>query len=231
MLVRFPVVLVVDDDPHVTRFLEMNLEKDGFELLLAATGQEALEQLQRKIPDVAVVDLLLPDTHGFELARKIKSYLDIPIVMLTAIGTEESIVEGLEHYAEDYIVKPFRYRELHARIQRVLKRTKHLTLERSPLVIDDHLSLDFARHLAILDGRQEALTPTESRLLSCLARNPNRFVHRTTLIDEVWSDEEGDPLRLKVAIHRLREKIEPDPSLPRYLLSRRGEGYKLAVPK
>ena len=231
MLVRFPVLLVLDDDPHILRFLEMNLEKDGFELLLAATGQEALEQLQRKIPDVALVDLLLPDTHGFELAKKIKSYLDIPIIMLTAVGTEESIVEGLEHYAEDYIVKPFRYRELHARIQRVLMRTKHLTLERSFLVIDEHLSLDFALHLAIIDGRQVLLTPTESRLLACLARNPNRFVRRTMLIDEVWSYDEGDPMRLKVAIHRLREKIEPDPSLPRYLVSRRGEGYKLVVLK
>lgn len=225
------MLLVVDDDPHILRFLEMNLEKDGFELLLAATGQEAMERLHREIPDLAVIDLLLPDIHGFELARRIKSYLDIPIVMLTAVGTEESVVAGLEHYAEDYIVKPFRYRELHARIQRVLKRTKHLILERSPLVIDERLSLDFARHVAIVDGREVALTPTESRLLACLARSSNRFVRRTTLIDEVWSDEEGDPLRLKVAIHRLREKIEPNPSLPRYLISRRGEGYKLAVSK
>lgn len=222
-------MLVVDDDWHILRFLEMNLDRDGFEVMLAASGEEAIDQLRRKLPDVAVIDLLLPDMHGFELARRIKSYLDLPIVMLTAVGTEESIVEGLEQYAEDYIVKPFRYRELRARLQRVVKRTGHLAVKQAVLRLDECVSLDLASHSALIGGRQVALTPTESRILACLARSPNKFVCPEVLIDEVWDDGDGDPLRLKVAVHRLREKIEPDPTRPRYLISRRGEGYKLVT--
>jgi two-component system KDP operon response regulator KdpE/two-component system response regulator VicR len=229
-LVHFPILLVVDDDPHILRFLSMNLDRDGFEVRLAENGQAALAQLQRETPDLAIVDLLLPDMHGFELCRKIKGYLDIPIMMLTAVGTEESIIEGLEKYAEDYIVKPFRYRELRARINRLLKRTKHLLPPRKLQLVPGGLSLDFDRRVVSWGDREVALTPTECRLLACLARNPNVIVSRDRLMDEVWPEGDGDPLRLKVAIHRLRTKLEKEPNSPRYLLSYRGRGYKLAIP-
>jgi len=228
-LVHFPVLLVIDDDPHILRFLRMNLERDGFEVRLAENGQEALEKLRQKTPDLAIVDLLLPDMHGFELSRRIKSYLNIPIVMLTAVGTEESIVEGLESYAEDYIIKPFRYRELRARINRVLERNKHLLPPRDLQIAPGELSLDFARHVVVLKGQEMMLTPTECRLLACLARTPNQVVSRDKLMDEVWPEGEGDPLRLKVTIHRLRAKLEKDPKTPRYLLSCRRQGYKLVT--
>lgn len=230
MLVHFPILLVVDDDPHILRFLSMNLDRDGFEVRLAENGQAALAQLRRETPDLAIVDLLLPDMHGFELCRKIKDYLDIPIMMLTAVDTEESIIEGLEKYAEDYIVKPFRYRELRARINRLLKRTKHLLPPRKLQLVPGELSLDFDRRVVSWGDREVALTPTECRLLACLARNPNVIVSRDRLMDEVWPDGDGDPLRLKVAIHRLRTKLEKEPNRPQHLLSYRGRGYKLAIP-
>jgi DNA-binding response OmpR family regulator len=207
----------------------MNLERDGFEVRMAENGQEALEQLQRKIPDLAIVDLLLPDMHGFELSRRIKAYMDIPIMMLTAVDSEESIVEGLENYAEDYIVKPFRYRELRARINRLLKRNRHLLPPRDIQIVPGALSLDFARRVIIYEGQEVSLTPIESRLLACLARNPNHMVSKETLMDEVWPDGEGDPLRLKVAIHRLRAKLEKNPKRRRCLLSYRGRGYMLST--
>lgn len=229
MLVHFPILLIVDDDPHILRFLQMNLERDGFEVRVAQSGTEALQQLRQKLPDLAIVDLLLPDMHGFELSRKIKSYLDIPIVMLTAVATEESAVSGLQEYAEDYIVKPFRYRELLARVNRVLTRTKHLLPPKDLQIMSGDLRLDFALHVALLDNIEVPLTPTECRLLACLARNHNRVVSRDKLIDEVWPEGEGDPLRLKVAIHRLRSKLEKDPQNPRYLLTHGRRGYMLAT--
>lgn len=231
MLVEFPTLLVVDDDRYILRFLRMNLERDGFEVLVAATALEALDQLERGLPDLAIVDLLLPDMHGFELCRQIKSYVDLPVIVLTAVGTEESTVEGLEQYAEDYMVKPFRYRELLARVKRVMKRTRQLLPQRALQALGRELCLDFARHRAIVNGREVRLTPTESRLLACLARSPNRVVGHERLMDEVWPDGEGDPLRLKVAVRRIRAKIEDDPARPRYLLTHRGEGYSLVVPE
>jgi two-component system KDP operon response regulator KdpE len=227
--VRFPELLVIDDDPHILRFLKMNLERDGFEVRTAENGQEALEQIQRRLPDLALVDLLLPDMHGFELCSRIKAYIDVPIIVLTAVGTEESTVEGLEKHAEDYIVKPFRYRELRARINRVLERSKHLLPPRHFEILPGELSVDFARHVIVLRDGEVSLTPTESRLLTCLARNPNRVVSREILMDEVWPDQEGDPLRLKVAVHRLRVKLERRSERSRYLHSYRGQGYMLST--
>ena len=176
MLVHFPELLVIDDDRHILRFLKMNLERDGFEVRTAENGLEALKQIQRRLPDMALVDLLLPDMHGFKLCNKIKAYIDIPIIVLTAVGTEESAVEGLEKYAEDYIVKPFRYQELRARINRILERNKHLLPPRYLEIVPGELSLDFSRRVVILQDKEVSLTPMESRLLTCLARNSNCMV-------------------------------------------------------
>ncbi len=229
MLVHFPELLVIDDDRHILRFLKMNLERDGFEVRTAENGQDALEQMKRRLPDMALVDLLLPDMHGFELCNRIKAYIDMPIIVLTAVGTEESAVEGLEKYAEDYIVKPFRYRELRARINRILERNKHLLPPRCLEIVPGELSLDFTRRVVILQDKEVSLTPMESRLLTCLARNPNRVVSQERLIDEVWLDGEGDALRLKVAVHRLRAKLESRSERFRYLHSYRGQGYMLST--
>ncbi|MCL4367676.1 MAG: response regulator transcription factor [Actinobacteria bacterium] len=227
MLVRFPLLLVVDDDPTILRSLQVNLEADGFDIMTASTAREALEKTQQKLPDLAIVDLLLPDMHGFQLCQELKRYLDLPVVLLTAVDTEESVTDGLDLYAEDYVVKPFSYRQLLARINRVLKRTRHLLPESQIVVIDKELSIDFARHVAVLNGVEIRLTPVESRLLSALARNLNRVVRDEMLLDEGWPDGEGDPCRLWVNVRRLRLKLEANPDEPKRLITARQQGYKL----
>lgn len=229
MLVHFPLLLVVDDDPTITRSLKVNLEADGFDVVTAATGREALDLMERKLPDLLIVDLILPDMHGFDLSKKVKSYLDVPIIMLTAVDSENSKVSGLGAYAEDYIVKPFSYRELLARIGRVLKRAQHLLPKEQVMVVDRDLSLNFARHVALLHNREIPLTPVESRILSVLAINANRVVTRERLMDAAWPDGEGDPNRLWVNISRLRNKLEDGSSQPKRLVTERGLGYKLQV--
>lgn len=228
---HFPVLLIVDDDPTIIRSLRVNLEADGFDVLTASSGEDALRRIAQKIPDLAVVDLLLPDMHGFELCKKMKEYLDLPIVMLTAVGSEDSVVDGLELYAEDYVVKPFSYKELLARINRVLKRTRGILPREQITVVDEKLRLDFARHLAILGGKEVKLTRVESRLMAALAKKANHVVKIEELIEEAWPDGEGDPSRLWVNICRLRNKLEADPNEPKRLVTQRGTGYKLCVTK
>ena len=227
MTVVFPQILLVDDDPILVRTLQLNLERDGFQVAVASNGQEALDTLERRIPDLMLVDLLLPDMHGFELSRRVKQYLDVPIIMVTAVGAEESVVKGIESYAEDYVVKPFNYRELLARLNRILKRTRNVLPEGQIITLSSGLVIDFARHVVAINGQDLRLTPTEERLLAALARNLNRVVPKDRLIDETWPDGEGDPPRLWVNIQRIRRKLEPQPDVPRYLITEANVGYKL----
>ncbi len=226
---EFPLILVIDDDPVVTRTLSLNLHADGYEVVTASSGGEALQWLTRRLPDLAIVDLMLPDIHGFELSRKIKAYNDIPIIMLTAVGTEESIIAGLEQFAEDYIVKPFSYKQLEARIARVLKRTRTVKPENEAVPIGEEIIVDFARHCLIVGGGEKKLTPAESRALAALLCHKNQIVTTEQLMAQVWDDGEGDEDRLWVLINRLRQKLEPNPKAPRYLLNERGVGYKLEI--
>ena len=227
MTVVFPQILLVDDDPILVRTLQLNLERDGFQVAVASNGQEALDTLERRIPDLMLVDLLLPDMHGFELSRRVKQYLDVPIIMVTAVGAEDSVVKGIESYAEDYVVKPFNYRELLARLNRILKRTRNVLPEGQIIKLGSELVIDFARHVVAINGQELRLTPTEERLLAALARNLNRVVPKGRLIDETWPDGEGDPPRLWVNIQRIRRKLEPQPDVPRYLITEANVGYKL----
>ena len=227
MTVVFPQILLVDDDPILVRTLQLNLERDGFQVAVASNGQEALDTLERRIPDLMLVDLLLPDMHGFELSRRVKQYLDVPIIMVTAVGAEDSVVKGIESYAEDYVVKPFNYRELLARLNRILKRTRNVLPEGQIIKLGSELVIDFARHVVAINGQELRLTPTEERLLAALARNLNRVVPKGRLIDETWPDGEGDPPRLWVNIQRIRRKMEPQPDVPKYLITEANVGYKL----
>ena len=227
MTVVFPQILLVDDDPILVRTLQLNLERDGFQVAVASNGQEALNTLERRIPDLMLVDLLLPDMHGFELSRRVKQYLDVPIIMVTAVGAEESVVKGIESYAEDYVVKPFNYRELLARLNRILKRTRNVLPEGQIIKLGSELVIDFARHVVAINGQERRLTPTEERLLAALARNLNRVVPKDSLIDETWPDGDGDSPRLWVNIQRIRRKMEPQPDVPRYLITEANVGYKL----
>ncbi len=226
---QFHLILVIDDDPVVTRTLSLNLQADGYDVVSASSGGEALQHLAHRLPDLAIVDLMLPDIHGFELSQKIKAYNDIPIVMLTAVGTEESIVAGLEQFAEDYVVKPFSYKQLEARIARVLKRTQLAKPETDVVKIGEGVETDWAHHVVTTEGIVKKLTPAESRALASLLSQKNQIVTTEQLMEQVWEDGEGDEDRVWVLINRLRQKIEPDPKAPRYLVNERGVGYKLEV--
>jgi DNA-binding response OmpR family regulator len=226
---HFPLILIIDDDPVILRTLSLNLQADGYDVVTAASGNEALRVVQKRLPNLAIVDLMLPDMHGFEVCKRLKQYVDLPIVMLTAVGTEESIVKGLEEYAEDYIVKPFSYRQLLARLTRVLKRTRSAIPESEVVRLDEHTAIDFARHQIMVNDQSERLTPNESRALAYLARHANQVVSNDALMEEVWPDGEGDTERLWVLINRLRHKLEPKPKEPRFLLNERSIGYRLVV--
>lgn len=229
MSARFPLLLVVDDDPILSQTLKVNLQADGYEVLVASTGREALAILEERLPDLAIVDLMLPDMHGFELCRRMKKSMDLPVIMLTAVDVEDSRVQGLELYAEDYVVKPFSYRELAARVGRILKRTSDLLPEDRVLQLGAELTINFSKRAALLAGEEIRLTPIECRLLIALARRRNRVVSPLVLMDEAWPDGEGDEARLWVSIKRLRAKLEENPNRPRHIVTERGLGYRLVI--
>jgi DNA-binding response OmpR family regulator len=224
-------ILIVDDDAMAREILKRILEHAGYEVMTAGSGPEALRKLHEGIPHLVVVDLMMPEMDGFELCRRIKSHLDVPIVILSAVAAIESKVEGLQMYAEDYIVKPFEKEELVARVQRVLRRYgESAGVEQPEVVIDQELQINFVQHWARVKGQQVTLTPTESKLLFLLVRNAGRVVTNETLLAKAWAgDEEAYEEGLRVHISRLRSKIESNPSKPVYIQTKRGVGYKFAA--
>ena len=221
-------ILIVDDDAMAREILKRILEHAGYEVMTAGSGPEALRKLHEGIPHLVVVDLMMPEMDGFELCRRIKSHLDVPIVILSAVAAVESKVEGLQMYAEDYIVKPFEKEELVARVQRVLRRYgESAGVEQPEVVIDQDLQINFVQHWARVKGHQVTLTPTESKLLFLLVRNAGRVVTNETLLAKAWAgDEEAYEEGLRVHISRLRSKIEPNPGKPIYIQTKRGVGYR-----
>ena len=224
-------ILIVDDDAMAREILKRILEHAGYEVMTAGSGPEALRKLHEGIPHLVVVDLMMPEMDGFELCRRIKSHLDVPIVILSAVAAIESKVEGLQMYAEDYIVKPFEKEELVARVQRVLRRYgESAGVEQPEVVIDQELQINFVQHWARVKGQQVTLTPTESKLLFLLVRNAGRVVTNETLLAKAWAgDEEAYEEGLRVHISRLRSKIESNPSKPVYIQTKRGVGYRFAA--
>ena len=224
-------ILIVDDDAMAREILKRILEHAGYEVMTAGSGPEALRKLHEGIPHLVVVDLMMPEMDGFELCRRIKSHLDVPIVILSAVAAVESKVEGLQMYAEDYIVKPFEKEELVARVQRVLRRYgESAGVEQPEVVIDQDLQINFVQHWARVKGHQVTLTPTESKLLFLLVRNAGRVVTNETLLAKAWAgDEEAYEEGLRVHISRLRSKIEPNPGKPVYIQTKRGVGYRFTA--
>jgi DNA-binding response OmpR family regulator len=224
-------ILIVDDDAMAREILRRILEHAGYEVMTAGSGPEALRKLHEGIPHLVVVDLMMPEMDGFELCRRIKSHLDVPIVILSAVAAVESKVEGLQMYAEDYVVKPFEKEELVARVQRVLRRYgESAGVEQPEVVIDQDLQINFVQHWARVKGKQVTLTPTESKLLFLLVRNAGRVVTNETLLAKAWAgDEEAYEEGLRVHISRLRSKIEPNPSKPAYIQTKRGVGYRFTA--
>jgi len=220
-------VLMVEDDTNVSKLITDYLTKTGYDVTGFSDGPEALEYVrQRGLPHIALVDLSLPSMHGFELANKLKSMADVPIIFVTSTGDKETIVQGLKKYAEDFIVKPFELRELEARIQVVLARMPSFDYASEPIVrVDEHLSIDFAHNRIVVNGKTVGLTPTESILLHVLLRNAGRVVENRMLIARVWPSEDVFEDTLRVHMHRLRRKLESDSHHPHYIRTERGVGY------
>jgi DNA-binding response OmpR family regulator len=203
------------------------LEKAGFEVFTASSGQHALDVIGRRgLPHLAIVDINMPGMSGFDFCQAVQTFSDLPVIMLTAIDEEETVIRGINYYAEDYITKPFSPRELVARVQRVLRRIGDFAYTLDPTIqIDDYLSVDFAHQQVSVGGKITALTPTESKLLYILIRNAGHTVTSDFLLRRLWPMEEVFEDSLRVHVHRLRQKIEPTPSQPYYVITERGLGY------
>lgn len=223
-------ILVVDDDPAILRLVGVKLDNAGFTVLTASCGQHALDVIaKRGLPHLAIVDIHMPGMDGFGFCRAVQAFADLPIILLTAVDEEETIIRGIEHYAEDYVTKPFSPRELVARVQRVLRRIDDFGYTVEPVAqVDDRLAVDFANQKARVDGQWISLTPTETKILYILMRNAGRTVTGDFLLRRLWPLEEVYADALRVHVHRLRQKIEPVPSKPHYVVTDRGLGYRFA---
>ena len=227
----FERILVVDDDPKIRQLVDLRLTPAGYEVLTAASGEEALDVIARQgLPHLAIVDLMMSGMTGFEFCEAVQRFSDLPVILLTAMGEEDTVVEGIERYAEDYIVKPFSPRELLARVQRVLRRIGDFAYTLEPVTqVDDRLSVDIAHQQAHVAGQVVDLTPTETKLLYILMRNADRVVTTDFLLRRLWPLEEVFEDTLRVHVHRLRQKIEVDPGHPCYIVTERGLGYRFGA--
>ncbi len=221
-------VLVVDDEPHVVEFIAMNLELEGFRVVRAANGYEALEKAAREMPDLVVLDIMMPDIDGFETLEKLRDISAIPVIFLSAKGEEVDRIRGLDLGADDYITKPFGPRELVSRIRAVLRRTEPATAAAgSDIAVDDELRINFDQRKVIVRGKEVRLRPTEYRLLYQLVTNAGKLMTHEMLLSRVWGTEYRDEDQyVRLYVTYLRQKIEKDPKNPRYILSERGLGYR-----
>jgi two-component system response regulator RegX3 len=219
---------VVEDEESFSDALSYMLRKEGFEVSVAATGTSALTQFDRTGADIVLLDLMLPEMSGTEVCRQLRQRSAVPIIMVTARDSEIDKVVGLEIGADDYVTKPYSPRELVARIRAVLRRQGAEAAEvTTPTLAAGPVRMDVERHVVTVDGGSVQLPLKEFELLELLLRNAGRVLTRGQLIDRVWgADYVGDTKTLDVHVKRLRSKVEPEPSAPRYIVTVRGLGYK-----
>jgi two-component system KDP operon response regulator KdpE len=218
-------VLVCDDEPHIVRALKVVLREAGFEALPAENAAQALQVATLQRPDAAIIDLVLPDGDGVGVCRSLREWTSMPILVLSAVGEEESKVRALEAGADDYVTKPFSPRELVARLRAVLRRAAPAPEE--PVIEADGLSIDLGSRVVRRRGEEIHLTPIEFDLLRVLARNRGRLLTHRALLQEVWGHAYGDDVAtLRTSIARLRRKIEPGDEGPRYIRTDPGVGYR-----
>jgi len=222
------LILVVDDEAKMIRFVRMNLELEGFRVTEAGNGLEALNHVRDDLPDLVLLDVMMPEMDGFETLERLREISSVPVIMLTVRGEEEDRIRGLELGADDYVTKPFSPRELVSRIRAVLRRVEKPASSAGEVVrIDDRLSADFRQREVIVDGKRINLRPTEYRLLYHLVNNPGWVMTHEMLLSKVWGYEyREDTQLLRLYITYLRQKIEPEPSNPRYIFTERGVGYR-----
>lgn len=222
-----PRVLVCDDEPQILRALRVILRDAGFEAVPAETAEEALDLAAVRIPDAAIIDLVLPDIDGVQLCARLREWSEMPIIVLSAVGDEDAKVRALAAGADDYITKPFGPRELVARLEANLRRTGPGPEE--AVITAEGLEVDLARRTVVSEGVEVHLTPTEFDLLRLLARNRGRLMTHRELLLSVWGSGYGDDTQvLRAHIANLRRKIEP-PSGPRYIKTDPGVGYRFAA--
>ena len=221
-------VLVVDDEPRMIHFIRLNLEHDGYEVIEATSGTEALENLRDRLPDLILLDVMMPEMDGFETLQLLREISTVPVIMLTAKGEEEDRVRGLELGADDYITKPFSPREMVSRVRAVIRRTEFPSApSRGPIEVDDRLKIDFDRREIFVEDELVKLRPTEFRLLFHLVQNAGWVVPHDQLLAKVWGYEYRDETHyLRLYVNYLRKKLEADPSDPKYILTERGIGYR-----
>ncbi|MBI1881772.1 MAG: response regulator transcription factor [Chloroflexi bacterium] len=222
-------ILVVDDDKKTLDLIKLYLEKDGYRVLAAYDGLQALELARQKRPDLIVLDLMLPQVDGLDVCRtlRVRGESKVPIIMLTARTTEEDKLLGLDLGADDYVTKPFSPRELLARVRAVLRRVAEAEAKGPPQLHYDDLVVDLIRHEVRLGQEPVHLTPREFKLLETLAREPGRAFTRLELLDTVFGfDYEGLERTVDVHVMNLRKKIEPEPDRPRYVITVPGVGYR-----
>ncbi|MEL7636721.1 MAG: response regulator transcription factor [Anaerolineaceae bacterium] len=221
-------ILVVDDERGLVRIVRLNLEQDGFYVIEAYNGSQAMEKLRTTLPDLVLLDVMMPDTDGFTVLKMIRQIGNIPVIMLTAKGEEGDKVKGLELGADDYVTKPFSPRELTSRIRAVLRRGDFSRDQESgKIIVDDRLTIDFDRHEVWVEGELVQLRPTEYRLLYHLVQNAGWVLTHDQILNKVWGYEyENEPHYVRLYINYLRKKLELDPADPQYILTERGVGYR-----
>ena len=221
-------VLVCDDEPQILRALRVILRDGGFEVVTAATAEEALAAAAVRPPDAAIVDLILPDQDGVEVTRSIREWSEMPILVLSAVGEEAEKIRALNAGADDYVTKPFGPGELVARLNAVLRRAPGE--QEQPRIVVDGLEVDFVAHSVAVSGEPVHLTPTEFELLRTLVGNRGRLMTHSVLLRQVWGPayEDDTPL-LRTHVANLRRKIEPEPSNPRYIKTDPGVGYRFSA--
>lgn len=224
---HFQRILVVDDNVESLQLLSHILERADFEVWCASSGMQALKLIQRRgLPHLAIVDVNMPVMNGFELCGHIREMSDLPIIILTVSRDENTTVQALEQFADDYIRKPFHPNELVGRVQRVLRRVDNFDYtQKPPVQVDEHLLVDFVGSKAFVDGEPIALTPIEARLLYILVHNAGRFVSSNSLMRHLWPLESADKGRLYAHMARLRHKLQTGSNQPDYILSKQGTGY------
>jgi DNA-binding response OmpR family regulator len=229
---RRECVLVVDDDPLMVRLVRTHLDRAGYRVLAAASGREALDVAVAELPDLVVLDLMLPEPDGYEVCRRLREFSLVPVIMLTARGEQADKLRGFEVGADDYLTKPFSPQELVARVQAVLRRSQQAAAPTSPPVVRcGDLEIDLLRRRVTVRGEPVRLTATEFRLLEQLAANAGKVLSHTELLTEVWGPEyRDDRAYLWAYVRHLRRKLEADPERPSLIRSEPGFGYVLECP-
>jgi len=226
-------IVAADDDPQLLRLVTRNLQLEGYDVLGASDGQQALELIESNPPDLVLLDVMMPKMDGFTVCYRVREFSSVPIIIVTARGQDQDKVRGLDLGADDYLTKPFSVDELLARVRAVLRRSQFTAREnaqglRASTAIGD-LTVDFSQRVVTMAGREIPLTPTEYSILAYLAQNVGRVVTQDLLLEHVWGSEYlGESHMLQVNINRLRRKLEVDPTEPRYILTKVGIGYFLA---